>query len=258
MDDDQVIRSTEPSARKGSNVNILVAGILLVLVLLLAAAAYYIGKNSNSQSISTISPTPFPFPTESVSSPTAKPTSASVSANLSPSKAPNTTPTPIEKTKILDSVSGLDGFRSSNDGGNNTLDIRAGRNSNLVTRGFVTFTVVGIPVNAQIKSATLRLYQSKVTGNPYSVGGQLKIDHLTYGNSLDSTDYGLPALTSNAQTLSNSETIEWKEADVTTEFKNDIANGRSTAQYRIHFSSESSGGTTTGDFVYFDSSNSYA
>jgi len=265
MEDDQVIRSMDQNpTEKKSGKNLLIAGLLLLFLVVLSGTAYFLGKNMGSKVNSNPTPTPILFPTViPTESPTPTMQTASNSGTLTPTKVagtktPTPTPTPNEKTKILISKAGLDGFRSSNNGGNNSLDIRAGRNSNLVTRGFVTFAIDGIPSNAQVKSATLRLYQAKVIGDPYTSGGALKIDHLTYGDSLDSTDYGLPALTSNIQTLTTNKVIEWKDADVTDEFKNDLSNTRSTSQFRIHFTTEGLGGDITGDFAYFDSANSYS
>ena len=108
-----------------------------------------------------------------------------------------------------------------------------------------------LPSNATIESATLRLYQEKVVGNPYGVGGSLKIDHLAYGNSLGNEDYGASSISSSFITLTDNAVIEWKDADVADALKNDLSNGRDKSQYRIHFSTESTG--TSSDLVYFES-----
>src|SRR4030042_1973423 len=123
-------------------------------------------------------------------------------------------------------------------------------------RGFVSFDISDIPSGATISEATLRLYQVKTEGNPYgvSVGGKLNIDHLTYGDSLDNSDYAMAALTSNFVVLTNNSVVEWKDANVKTELKDDISNARSRSQYRIHFETENVGGDSTGDFAYFESS----
>ena len=98
----------------------------------------------------------------------------------------------------------------------------------------------------------MRLYQTKVIGNPYSAGGGLKVDHLTYGNSLDDTDYGMAALVSNLATIATSNVIGWKDTDITMAVRNDVENGRSQSQFRIHFTTENTGGTLIGDFAYFE------
>lgn len=162
------------------------------------------------------------------------------------------TPSPFPKTKILASVDTLDGFQSSTGYGSARLEIRVGRNANLVTRGFVSFDLSSIPEGAKISKATLRLYQVKVFGNPYKAGGSLKVDHLTYGDSLDDSDYGMAALSASFVTLNTNPGMGWKEGDVTDRVRDDLSNARSRSQFRIHFNTETTGGDSTGDFVFFE------
>lgn len=237
---------------------------LIVLVLFaIGGISFLIGRQNNNGNTADASPT-----SQVLSAPTAFNDSKAVT-NLQPtinpaiptsSTIPTSTPTvipsptPLPLSKILTSSPALDGFESSNGGGNGGLDIRAGRNANLVTRGFVSFDLTGIPGGAKVTQATLRLYQVKVVGSPYSVGGALKIDHLNYGDTLEAADYSAPALLSSFATLSSSPVAEWKEVDVTASIKDDMDAARSKSQYRIHFVTENSGGDVTGDFVYFESS----
>ncbi len=104
-----------------------------------------------------------------------------------------------------------------------------------------------------IEKATLRLYQTSVVGDPYGVGGSLKVDQLDYGSTLENADYSAPSISSNFATLTSNAAVEWKDVDVTDQVKNDLSSGRTRSQYRIHFAIESIGGTVTGDFAYFES-----
>lgn len=124
----------------------------------------------------------------------------------------------------------------------------------MVTRGFVSFALSSVPSGAKIEDVTLRLYQYQIIGDPYGVGGELKIDHLDYGDTLESADYGASAISSSFTSISSNATLEWKDAGVTDALKNDILNSRSSSQYRIHFQVEPIGGTVAGDFAYFESS----
>jgi hypothetical protein len=217
----------------------------IALIALVGGGAYWFG----TQRVGAPEPSPRPEddqPLADTPTPTPSPTLTSTST-------PTPTPTPVIKTKTITSTVSLDGFRSSNGGGNDSVDVRAGRNIFLVTRGFVSFDLSGIPAGSTITEATLRLYQYDTNGSPYGVGGSLKVDHLNYGDALDNTDYGMAALLSSFTTLTSNTVIEWKDADVTDQVKDDVANGRSRSQYRIHFTTENKGGDVTGDFAYFES-----
>lgn len=192
-----------------------------------------------------ISPTPTPSPTPKTS-PTPTPTP-------SPTPKSTPTPTPVSTSKTLNSAAFLDGFQASNGGGNTGIEIRAGRNVNLIARGFVSFALSSIPSGAVIEKATLRLYQTSVTGDPYGVGASLKIDHLDYGSTFENADYSTSSISSSFATLTSNAVIEWKDADVSDQVKNDRSAGRSRSQYRLHFAIESIGGDILGDFAHFES-----
>lgn len=262
MDDEFAVanQNIKPQAGDNKPKGKLVAAIIasFAILILITSVAYYAGTRTRGSSSTEISPTPADnlLGVDVQATPTQ--TSLKIPATnspLNPSPTVQLTPTqtPLTKTKTLAPISELDGFRSSNNDGNNTLDIRTGRNVNLVSRGFISFDLGDIPKSATIQEATLRLYQAKVVGNAYTEGGKIETDHLTYGDSLDKTDYAMPALTSSFIVLSNNTNTEWKEADVTDGLKDDVANARSMSQYRIHFETENTGGNVAGDFAYFES-----
>jgi len=228
--------------------NKLLLPLFIILLLVIGAGAFFTGAQRQKPSPSpTISPTPTVEPSPTLSaSPTASP-----KATKTPTPTP--TPTPISQTMTLSASSSLDGFQSSNGGGNTGIEIRSGRNVNLITRGFVSFDISGIPTGKTIDRATLRLYQTSITGNPYGVGGSLKVDHLDYGSSFENADYNALSLSSSFGTLTSNAVIEWKDLDVTDRLKNDIAAGRTRSQYRLHFATESIGGDVIGDFANFES-----
>ena len=239
----------EKSEKKIAKKVILVIVVLLFVIAVTIISYYFGSKSTNPEEIS---PTPTTFNEPSTTnSPT--PTDTPVSETSATVKlTPTLSPTPASQTKILDSTAGLDGFRSSNNSGNNTLEVRTGRNANLVTRGFISFDINEIPSGATITEATLRLYLANSVGNPFGAGGQIKVDHLTYGDSLDASDYGMAALSSSFTTLTSNATKEWKDTNVTDRVKDDIANARSRSQFRIHFQVEATGGDVAGNFVYFE------
>jgi hypothetical protein len=243
-----------PSDNENSAGKKIVYGFLVVLVLFaIGSVSFIIGRQDKSAKLASISPTPqvLSAPTAYNAAPTT--TLTVPTTNVTPTLLVTPSPTSAPVSKVLTSQASLDGFRSSNNGGNSGLDIRAGRNVNLTTRGFVSFSLATLPSGANIVQATLRLYQVKVVGSPYTAGGILKVDHLNYGDSLDSTDHSVAALLSGFASLSSTPAKEWKEVDVTVEVKDDIDAARSRSQYRLHFVTETTGGDVTGDFVYFES-----
>jgi hypothetical protein len=232
---------------KGKKVLFIITTLLLLIGI--GAGSYFLGTKSASDEPESSPKTSIEIPEEDGK----EPTITSIDSPTPASGTETPTPTPNILTRIFASSAFLDGFRSSNSGGNSTLEIRAGRNVNLVTRGFVSFDISGLPAGATIEEATLRLYQGKVIGSPYSAGDSLRVDHLTYGDSLDNADYAAPALSSSFATLTSNNSIEWKDVDVTDAFRNDAANARSQSQFRIHFQVENTGGDVQGDFAYFES-----
>jgi len=256
MDDNYVTTPhDEPEEGKGTKVWIIILVITIVLILV-GGISFYFGRTSQKapdeeKLTTTPALTPTPSPNEN---PFGEPTiTAKPTVVATPTTSPTPTPTPPLKTKTLSSTASLDGFMSSNGGGNLTLEVRAGRNEFLVSRGFVSFDLGNLPTKFTVQKATLRLYQAEVIGSPYQVGGNLMLDHLDYGNDLTNSDYQLAALTSSLATLSNNTNLEWKEADVTEAVKNDVEAARTRSQFRIHFTTEVKGGSTSGDFAYFES-----
>ncbi len=229
-----------------------VASVVAGLVLIAGLAYRLMNKNAEPTA-----PEPTPLVQETTAPAQATTGSPTASAKSSATPKPTATPTPAPLTlsMTLSSNGDLDGFRSSNNGGNATLDIRAGRNSTLITRGFVSFDIPTTLNGKTIEKATLRLYQALPTGSPYTAGSSVKVDHLDYGSSLENADYSASSLSSSFATLTSNAVVEWKDVDVTDRLKDDMTNSRPRSQYRIHLAIEAIGGDVTGDFAYFESEN---
>lgn len=255
MDDDfQVIPNherNEDSSHNGFGKNLLMVLFGLVLLSSIGAGSYYFGRQSvagvSTEITSTPEPTTVTVPMSTTPIPLTSPTS-----QTSPTPSSKVSPTTFQKTSVLKFSPLSSGTVTSNGLVTTKTDIKLGRDNEQVYRGFVSFDLSDLAQGVQIGKATLRLYQTKLEGKPFAEMGAIKVDHLTYGDSLDQNDYALAALTGNFATIPQGTLSEWKEIDVTTRVKSDLSNARSTSQYRIHFTTEKSDTASTGDFLYFD------
>jgi hypothetical protein len=104
---------------------------------------------------------------------------------------------------------------------------------NATSRSFAGFDISSL-VGKTIVSATLEVYQGNVNENPYGLG-DLIVDRVDFGDSIDSSDYGASALTSNIGTISTDSLDGSKSLDVTDTLRNDLIAGRMFSQYRLRF-----------------------
>jgi hypothetical protein len=81
--------------------------------------------------------------------------------------------------------------------------------------------------------------------------GNVIVDHLDYGTSLDGSDYNLAALLANAGTLSTDATIQYKTLDVTALVQADRSASRPRSQFRLRFSIRDSDNNGVDDFAAF-------
>lgn len=129
-------------------------------------------------------------------------------------------------------------------------------------RGFLTFDLTSLPegiLPEHVQSATLTVYQMQAVGfdGPglvFGTGpnrmGDLLLEHVNYGTSLETSDYAIAPLES--LVFSTSGDVGWRSADVTDIVKADLV-GRvpSRAQFRLRFSLETNGNSET-ELVHFE------
>ena len=149
-------------------------------------------------------------------------------------------PAPVTVTIL--STDELDGIVGS--GGDFSLTgdvVQAGDSTtNLGYRGFVSFELGVIPAGATVLTATLRLVQKKVTGDPYGSMGPVLLDQVVYGNVLESGAFARSFPQNQAfATLSTNATLEAKTVDATAPVQGDRASLRTQSQYRLRFAVES-------------------
>ena len=99
------------------------------------------------------------------------------------------------------------------------------------------------------------MYQHQRSSDPYvDLGGEVRVDQMSYGTSLDASDYNAAALNSYIGTVSVNNTLEWKSLDVTSSVQDDINNSRVRSQFRLYFPTEQDGESDS-DRAYFYTSN---
>lgn len=126
-------------------------------------------------------------------------------------------------------------------------------------RGFLSYGFSDIPATAEIKKATVYVYQSDASNTPpvdvvYGAEnlGVLLLEHLYYGDTLDSEDYNMAATT--IGTISENADEEWKSIDVTSFFISDMEDeSRLHSQYRLRFSLNDTDGDWTLDAAFLNS-----
>lgn len=239
-----------PKHHPSKKVLLILFAILAFFILFFISGFILISKRKPTL-VSQSTPQPIETP-----APTEVPLETILPVSMSPSPILESTPQPTDsgtKRAVLKSSPQLDGHMSSNGSGSTTSDIRVGRNVYFVTRGFLNFELNQLPPNIKVETAYLRLYQTNITGNPYSAGGSLKVDHINFGNSLEAEDYSIPALTTNYAVLATQTQLEWKEIVVTDALRDDLDNARLKSQYRIHFTVETIGTSPgAGDYAHFE------
>jgi hypothetical protein len=110
--------------------------------------------------------------------------------------------TPVDL--VLTSVAAVDGYVTSAGNAVNNDIVSAGDNDPLgiSIRGFYRFDLSAIPPGALITCAVFRTYQGAGGAIPYEDLGDLELDWVELGNSLDGADYAATALASDIATLS--------------------------------------------------------
>jgi pSer/pThr/pTyr-binding forkhead associated (FHA) protein len=153
------------------------------------------------------------------------------------------------QTVILRSDAALDGFRLNDGGGSTVEDILVGNGApidpvgELVSRGFMSFDLSGIPAGATIQSVELRFYQKQIRGDPYRKLGNLVLDHVYFGASLDASAYDTPVLDSAvlAQQTSPDAWYLFSDPTFAAWVQSDLGAGRPRHQLRLQFSQETDG-----------------
>jgi len=153
------------------------------------------------------------------------------------------------QTLRLTSEDYLDGFLRNDGSGGANQQILVGNGKiedsvgELVVRGFMSFSLADLPAGATIQSVELRFYQQEIRGNPYAKLGNLVLERVDIGSSLDAGDFSTPALDSGAIAQQTSAGAWYVISDPTlvTWLEREASAGRSRLQLRLRFTQETDG-----------------
>jgi hypothetical protein len=118
-------------------------------------------------------------------------------------------------------------------------------------RQFFSFSLAGIPGGATVTSATVSIHQRLVFGTPYVNHGDVLLEHVAYGTSLDAGDYATPVISGGAPILSFDASFGVRTLDVTARVADDVANCRPRSQFRLRFSGTESDSDGVDDICVF-------
>lgn len=96
-----------------------------------------------------------------------------------------------------------------------------------------SFDLSSLPAGAQIKSATMSLFNRATLGDPQGMMILVRVDHVRYGNVFPNTHLGAQGLDFNFTTIADISALGRKDVDVKEQLQVDLDAGRSQSQYRL-------------------------
>lgn len=150
------------------------------------------------------------------------------------------------QTVTLNSQAALDGYRLNSGTGSASEEILVGNgrfaeeDAPQIARGFLSFDLGSIPAGVTIDSVRLEFYQRRIEGDPYQTLGNLVLDHVDYGSSLEASAYDVPALHSAVlpQMITPNAWYVLADPTLTLWVEESLAVGRDRFQLRLRFTQE--------------------
>lgn len=122
-------------------------------------------------------------------------------------------------------------------------------------KGYIRFDLSTVPAGATVQSATMSITQVAPTGTPYAqLLTNLQVDHIDMGAALEDSDFTGNSLALNIGTISMDGTAEVKTLSVGQQIALDLAQGRTTSDFRFSFPIPTDNGSDD-DFASFVGSN---
>jgi hypothetical protein len=158
-------------------------------------------------------------------------------------------PPVVPETIVILSDPSLDGYWLNTGNGSNAADIVVGNGEisgdtgEVISRGFLSFDLSGIPADATIEGIELRFFQSQIQGEPYASLGGLLLEYVRFGDVLGPQAYDIPAVGSASLAPLPQANAWYTIADptITSWVETERNAGQTRLQIRIRFEQESDG-----------------
>ena len=118
-------------------------------------------------------------------------------------------------------------------------------------RQFFSFELGSLPSSITLVSARLELHQATVRGTPFATLGNVVLEAVDYGTSLEAGDFDVAPLSGGALGLSTDPTLGTKQLDVLPILDDAVQQGRPRWQIRLRFSALGSDADHITDAVEF-------
>jgi hypothetical protein len=118
-------------------------------------------------------------------------------------------------------------------------------------RGVMSFDLTQIPTGSTVTGVTLFTRECTIVGSPIPGLGDVLIEHVSYGATLDTSAFDTPVLDTTGGILSTDSTIGRHTRNVLPAVLADIAAGRSVTQFRLQMSEYSNTGDSANNYVAF-------
>jgi hypothetical protein len=157
----------------------------------------------------------------------------------------------LPATAALDGMVLSDGTFDATGGPPVTGDLD-GVTDGLGCRQFFSFDLSGLPDGSTIIEAYVGINVTGQSGAPFQSHGSVRLEHVVYGDTLDGSDYDVPALRDHgglSVATADDDILSGLGANVTSAVQADLAASRPRSQFRLRFSSFDSNGDGVSNYT---------
>lgn len=118
-------------------------------------------------------------------------------------------------------------------------------------RGIMSFDLTSLPAGAKIVSAKLYARECAVAGHPIPGLGNVLVEHVFFGSSVDTSTYSIAPIDSTGGVFTADSTVGPRSRYVTASVLADLAAARTVSQFRLQMSEFENTFGSTSNYVAF-------